>query len=204
MTKKKTEAEKAEAARIKAIPGKGLTNAITTMNTYLEGKEKDTIKFKGVDKATALENLLAPIIEAIEADEADTLPDEVISFYNDHLVEEEEVEEEVKTKETKKKEEKPGETVPKDDYGCKIGCGANKINDMLKIGATLDDIVAKVGTTKSRVNSHLRSLIDKGFFIDNDNKILKVVTEKPPERSQSKKEETGKKGKKETDKKGKN
>jgi len=97
-------AKQTEEERIKAVPGKEMLTAIKSMNIFLGEKGKDLVVFEKQAKNVALSNLLAPIVEAIEAEEGETLPDDVIAFYNTHLV----VEEEAPAKPKKaKKEAKP-------------------------------------------------------------------------------------------------
>lgn len=128
-----------EEDRIKAIPGKAMMGAITAMNTYLAEKDQTLVVFDKLPKAEALANLLVPIVAAIEAGEAENLPEDVIAFYNDHLVVEDAVEEKpakagkADKPKKEKKEHKP--KVPK--------APSNEQNayDMVKAGKTPAEIL---------------------------------------------------------------
>lgn len=108
--------ELTEEERIKAIPGKEMAGAIKSMNEYLAGKSLELIVTKDTTKKDAVDNLLAPIVAAIENEEAADLPEDVIAFYNDHLVvadPEEEVPEPAKGAKAKKAKKEPKEKKPK-------------------------------------------------------------------------------------------
>lgn len=122
-----------EEDRIKAIPGKDMSEAIKSMNTYLKGKELDLVVVKDTTKTEALANLLVPIAAAIEAGEAETLPDEVIAFYNDHMVVEEDAPEKPAKEKKAKKEKKPA--APKKPSNEQVSY------DMVKAGKSDADIV---------------------------------------------------------------
>lgn len=162
--------KKTEEARIKAIPGKEMKAAIVAMNEYLGEKELDLVLFEKLPKEEALANLLKPIEASIESGDAENLPSEVIAFYNDHLAmdEEEEKKQEKapKTSNETKKAKAVKKVVEKDKWGCRIGCGANKINLMISEGThTKPEIIEEVGTTTSRLSSHLSYLSKKEFFV---------------------------------------
>lgn len=176
---------------------KEFNEAVEALNTYLKGKEKEEIKVEGTIEEQ-IKIFLAPILEAVENNEAGELPAEVIEFYNNYLAEDDEPEtteaapEEKKTaskkgkKSAKPKKEKKPKAPPreKDAFGCTVGSGANKINELIKDGKgmKMNDIIQEVGTTRSRVQSHFASLKKKGFFIDNVDGLFYLLTEEPPER----------------------
>jgi len=94
-----------------AIPKADLKNALASMNSYLEERQESKVAYVGVTKATAVENLLKAITDVIEENEAETLPDDVILFFNTYLAnaepeEEAPVEEAAPKKEKKAKKEK--------------------------------------------------------------------------------------------------
>lgn len=182
--------------------------AVTAMNKYLKENKKDEIVLDG-DKTAQFQALLAPIVVEIESGNAENLPVEVIEFYNENFAtdepdepekapKEEKPKKEKKTKE--KKEKKPKKVIEKDAYGVSLNCGAHKINMMLEKGASIKDMIDEVGTTRSRVQSHMASLKKKGFFIDNIDGVFTIVSEAPPERPKKEKPKKEKKEKKKKEK----
>jgi hypothetical protein len=80
-----TKAQKAEQKRLKAIPNKGMKEAITDLNTFLKAQEMDEIKLeksKGLTVA-GFEKAVGGLIEAGKATE---IPEAVATFYNEHIV----------------------------------------------------------------------------------------------------------------------
>ena len=161
-----------------AIDGKELKVAVKSLNEVLDKK----IKVVGVKKDAVVVAFGKAVLSFIEANTADKLPDDVIDFYNANIATEEPEPEEApaeakpaakgkgkkkgaapKKPTTPKKKSAP---VEKDDFSCKVGSGASKINAMLVKGASLEDMVKQCETTKSRVQSHIGSLRKKGFTVD--------------------------------------
>lgn len=185
------------------INEKEFTVAISSLNTYLKGNSKEEIKIVDVPIETQIENFVATVVGAIEDGTAQDLPTEVINYYNNNIAgEEEEEETEEKPKKEKKekkkkekKEKKPKKTIEKDAYGVSVNSGAHKINMMLEKGATMNAMIDDIGTTRSRVQSHMASLKKKGWFIDNVDGIFTISAEEPPERPKPEKKKKDKKEK---------
>jgi len=78
-------AEEVVVGKYDAIPKAELKTALSSMNAYLEEKGKSKVIFVGVNKATAVENLLVAITNVIEENEAESLPEDVINFFNTYL-----------------------------------------------------------------------------------------------------------------------
>lgn len=105
---------KLDAKTVKAIPAKEMKSAIKSLNEYLDEKDEDKVIYVGVSKEQALENFLFAILEVIEKDEADLLPENVVTFYNEHLVNDDDEEKEKKTDKPKdKKKSAPKKSAPK-------------------------------------------------------------------------------------------
>jgi hypothetical protein len=185
------------------INEKEFTAAISALNAHLKENEKEEIKIVDVPLETQVESFLATVVGAIEDRTAQDLPPAVIEYYNNNIVEDDEEEEEETTEEKPKsekkkkpkKEKKPKKTVEKDSYGVTMTSGAHKINMMLEEGATMNDMIEKVGTTRSRVQSHMASLKKKGWFIDNVDGVFTITAEEPPERPKPEKKKKAKKEK---------
>jgi len=176
--------------------------ALNALNSYLKENDQEEIVLEGVDAEVLTAKFIEAILAENEKDKAQDLPAEVIEYYNEYIVgdDDEEEEEKPKKKEKKKKEKKekkPRKTIEKDEYGCSMTSGAHKINLMLAKGAKINDIIEGVGTTRSRVMSHMGSLKSKGFFIDNIDGVFYLLTEEPPERPKPEKPKKEKKEKKE-------
>ena len=70
----------------KNIPTNEFKAAIKDLNELLKSKEKPAIKFVGVKKEAVLKEFTSVVLDYIEKDEASSLPDSVIDFYNTHIV----------------------------------------------------------------------------------------------------------------------
>jgi hypothetical protein len=175
----------------RAIPATEFKEAIKALNGVLKKDGGKPIKVVGVKKEDVLKEFTDNILEFIENDKVETLPNNVIEFYNNHVATDDSGDEgddagaqkkektaaKGKGKKTSgakgdKKPAKKKAEVEKDEYGNRVGTGAANINAMLAKGAKLDDIVEKLGTTKSRVNSHVKSLQAKGYKVENDKGVL--------------------------------
>lgn len=84
----------------KNIPGKEFKEAIKSFNEVLKAAKSPAIKFVGVKKEAVLKDFIAKVLGYIDNDKVAELPDDVIDFYNNHIVEED-------PKDSKKKKEKP-------------------------------------------------------------------------------------------------
>ncbi len=126
-------AKQTEADRIKAIPGKEMVGAIKSINEYLAGNDGEEVVVDKKSKANTLGNLLIPIVAAIEAGDAEKLPDDVIAFYNDHLVVEEEEAKPAKAKAKAKAKKEPKPKKPSNEQNA---------YDMVKAGKS-DAEIAK-------------------------------------------------------------
>lgn len=116
----------------KSIPTKEFKVAVKAFNTVLKNSEGETpIKVVTVKKEKILENFTNKVLDFIEKDKAADLPDEVIDFYNEHIVEEEEEKENSSDKEkkskkkskenkNKKKNSPPKKDNPRKDYMAKL------------------------------------------------------------------------------------
>lgn len=187
------------------INEKEFTVAISALNAHLKENGKEEIKIVDVPIETQVESFLTTVVGAIEDGTAQNLPPEVIEYYNNNIVDDDEEEETEKAEEKpkkekskkkkEKKEKKPKKTVEKDAYGVSVNSGAHKINMMLEKGATMNGMIEEVGTTRSRVQSHMASLKKKGWFIDNVDGVFTITAEEPPERSKPEKKKKAKKEK---------
>jgi len=139
----------------KKIPSKEFKIALTGLNDVLKANDQPAIKFVGVEKEVVVESFVKKISEFIDSDKIGDLPDDVIEFYNKHIVEDDgdddDGDTDTDTKETKpkkekktKKEPKPKkekkEKVPKAPGICVLG-----IKAYMEDGAkTINEIVAAV------------------------------------------------------------
>lgn len=108
----------------KSIPAKEFKAAVKSLNEVLAEAEEEKIKIVGVKKEVVVEKFTNSVLNFIDEDRADELPDNVIDFYNDHIASEDEDEEPeekpapkkkpagkkapAKKKPAEKKEKKPG------------------------------------------------------------------------------------------------
>lgn len=82
---KLTDAQKAEMAKLKAIPNDAMKIAITSLNTFLTGKEKEVMP-KAKSKGEAVKLFTDAIAGLLEADLGEEIPEDVATFFNDHIV----------------------------------------------------------------------------------------------------------------------
>ena len=192
--------------KVKAIPGKEMKEVIISMNSWLAEKEREEIV---VDKSKTdtINNLFAPIITAIEADEAADLPEDVITFFNDHLVglsEEEEAEEPEEEKEGaptppakkgKEKKEKK-EKKPKKEKALKSTETYNKLVEMLskdkmKMGA-VKKILGNTYYGLAKKYPDVFAKDDLGYFHVIGSDAEKIVIAPPIKKEKVKKEKVKK------------
>jgi hypothetical protein len=88
---KQTAEQKAEMARLKLIPNDKMKVAIASLNAFLATKEKEEMA-KASSKTIAVSLFEEAIAGLLEADLGEEIPEEVATFYNDHIVPAEEVE----------------------------------------------------------------------------------------------------------------
>ena len=86
----------------KSIPAKEFKAAVKSLNEVLAEAEEPKIKIVGVKKEDVVEEFTNTILNFIEEDRADELPDTVIEFYNEYIANEEEEEEQEEKKTSKK------------------------------------------------------------------------------------------------------
>ena len=103
----------------KSIPAKEFKAAVQAFNVVLkEADGENSIKVVAVKKDQVIEDFTNKVLDFIEKDKAAELPDIVIDFYNDYIVEENSTEAEekaakdAKKKSDKKKKEKKVKTGP--------------------------------------------------------------------------------------------
>ncbi len=82
---KLTDAQKAEMAKLKAIPNDLMKLSIASLNTFLTSKEKDKMP-KAKSKGEAVKLFTDAIAGLLEADLGEEIPEDVATFYNDHVV----------------------------------------------------------------------------------------------------------------------
>ena len=71
----------------KVIPGKEFKEAIKALNEVLKVAEEDSIKIVGIKKEVVVTEFTNKVLDFIENDKAQDLPDAVIDFYNNYIVE---------------------------------------------------------------------------------------------------------------------
>lgn len=129
----------------KKLPKDEFKSALTALNEVLKESGDTQIKFVGVKKNEVVENFTKKVIEFIEQEKIEKLPDEVINFYNDHIANEEPDDDDKEEKTTKKpkKEKKPKK--PKKSWFIPSESGGRPKNviDALKEGGTQKDIIQK-------------------------------------------------------------
>jgi hypothetical protein len=189
----------------KNITEESIKVAIKDLNAHLKSKEKEEISIEGIEGVEAqIQVFLVPVFEEIENGTAAELPEKVIELYNQIAEDEEEPGEPeegcfflpLESFTEKKPKKKPRKEIEKDAYGVSMNSGAHKLNLMLEKGASIADMIDGVGTTRSRVQSHMASLKTKGFFINNIDGVFTVMSEEPPERLKKEKVDGAKEGEK--------
>jgi len=69
----------------KSIPAKEFKSAVKSLNGALTKAGDDKIKIVGVRKEVVVEEFTNTVLDYIDEDNAEALPDDVIDFYNDHI-----------------------------------------------------------------------------------------------------------------------
>ena len=146
-----------------------LRSAVKALNDT--GLLEEKIRVAGIKK----EEIVEKFTKAIEGfEEGAELPAVVIDFYSDLYADEIEEEPEKEEKEEKKekvtkkdkkttdKEKKETrKTGKKSRYGHAEGSQAAQLDDLLYKGATLEEMMEAIDSTKARVNSHIYHLKTK-------------------------------------------
>lgn len=130
----------------KSIPGKEFKAAVKALNKVLKADKKEIIKLSGgAKKEDVVISFTEAILEYIEADKVEKLPDEVIDFYNDYVVEaEEEVEEEAEEEVEEEAEEAEEEEKPKKKTKAKAkGKASEKKKEPKKKGPGIVELTVK-------------------------------------------------------------
>ncbi len=86
---KLTDAQKAEQKKLKAIPNDKMKEAIASLNTFLEGKKIEVMP-KAKSKGAAVASFTSAIADLMEKDLIEEVPEDVATFFNEFIVEEEE------------------------------------------------------------------------------------------------------------------
>jgi len=81
---KLTEEQKKEMAKLKAIPNDKMKASIASLNTFLETKKIEQMP-KAKSKGEAVALFGAAINDLLEKDMAEEIPEDVASFFNDHI-----------------------------------------------------------------------------------------------------------------------
>lgn len=82
---KLTDAQKAEQKKLKAIPNKEMKDAIASINAFLKEQKMDEVKLEK-SKGATVAGFAAAINGLLEAGKAEEIPENVATFYNDHIV----------------------------------------------------------------------------------------------------------------------
>ena len=132
----------------KAIPAKEFKAAVKALNATLDKENK--IKVVGVKKEDVVEAFTNQVLDFIENDKASDLPEEVIDFYNDHIVDDGTDEgDEEKTEEKPKGKAKGKAKAKKEPKERRTHFVPNKngrplhVVAAIKEGGTQDEIVAR-------------------------------------------------------------
>lgn len=172
---------------IKEIEMGDLRSAVKALND--SGLLAEKIRVAGVKK----EEIVKQFTDNLEAlGEKVELPAPVVDFYNilyadeaedlepssDPEPEKEEEPEPKEKKEEQPKAERKKETrkpMEKSCYGHRVGSQAGALDDLLYTGATMDEMVKAVGSTRARVGTHIQHLKQKrGLEITNEGGVYKV------------------------------
>lgn len=139
----------------KTIPAQKFKDAIKALNEVLKANDEEMIKYVGVKKEVAFENFTNKILDFIEKDRAVDLPDVVIDFYNNYIVEEDtkpkkkKAKEDAKPEEAEKNEDSDLTTEPKSKKTEKPkkapGVIALAVKSYLGGNTTAKDIEANIG-----------------------------------------------------------
>lgn len=135
-----------------------------------------TIKVIGVTKQVLVDSFVAGV-ESISDEDSASLTDGVVNMYNSLFADEVEGGDAAKDDEPaekaaaekpakEKKEKKPKKAVEKGPFGSTVGSGANNIDVALAAGGTIEELMAASGCTKSRINVHMK------FLVNNRNVVI--------------------------------
>lgn len=188
MATKLTEEEKAEMKKIKAIPNDKMKEAIAALNTFLKTKEIDEMP-KAKSKGEAVALFTDAISGLMEKDLAGEIPEDVASFFNDHIVgddgEEDSGKDAAATKPKKEKKKKKAAVVKeKDEYGFIKDSANSKVAALLAVTPTkMTQIKKELGNTyytlmKNNTKIFGKDAISNFYVIGSP--AEKLITKEPP------------------------
>lgn len=142
----------------KEIPTKEFKTALTALNSLLKDSEgENPIKVVGVKKEKVITDFTNKVLDFIEKDNAADLPDVVIDFYNNFIVDDDDEADAKSAKDDKKKpakeKKKPKEKKPPKEKGPLIITEAIEAY-MNGDCTTVQEITDKIGPTFPDRNIH--------------------------------------------------